>query len=644
MLMQRLRLKNRLDGYLVGILALAGFLYGYGIWDEVYSNAYYTAAVQSMLHSWKAFWYAGFDSAGFITVDKPPVGLWFQALSAKVFGLHGWSVILPSVVAAMGSIWLLYRMVKPAFGLVAARVAALVLAVTPITVAVTHTNNLDSSLVFVLMLASAVLTKAVRVGKLRFVLLAFALVGVAFNIKMLQAFMVLPAFYFFYWVASQATWQKRILHLIYATLVVAVVSLSWAVSVDLTPKNERPYIGSSGTNSVLSLAFGYNGIQRLTGQQSMGSNRPNVNFERWNIHGRPMMGEMPQGGQQMWPPPGGMQNRGTFGPRNDGAGGAFGTNGLFNTGTPSVVRLFVDPLASQASWLLSFGLIGAISLLSGVRLRRKWTDQEAVAGFFLVWLLPMAAFFSKAEFMHEYYLTMLGPGIAGLVGASWVRLWDRFKAGADWQRWLLPLAFVITMALEVHYIFPYRADFGLLWYVLLIVAAVVLLRFLVIKGMSQAWVKISTLLVLLAAPFYWSTTPLTTSTNTVMPAAGFTNQQMGGIGNEQISQPVISYLLEHQGNATYLFATNSATSAAPYVIQSGKAVMALGGFNGGDKAISLTAFKQLVADGKVKYYMAGGMGGPNRGGSDIASWVQENGTLVDASALGGANVSLYLLK
>lgn len=196
------------DVVLVMIMLLAAVLYGYGIWNDQYANTYYTTAVGSMLQSFHNFFFASLDSAGSVTVDKPPVTFWLQTLSALVFGLHGWSVILPQVLGGVGSVLLVYLLVKPTFGRAAARLAALVMAATPVAAAVSRTNNIDALLVFTLLLAAWFLFRGTRTHRPGSLLAAFGLIGVAFNEKMLQAYMVLPAFYLFYLLAAQVNWKK----------------------------------------------------------------------------------------------------------------------------------------------------------------------------------------------------------------------------------------------------------------------------------------------------------------------------------------------------------------------------------------------------------------------------------------------------
>ncbi|MBO7749060.1 glycosyltransferase family 39 protein, partial [Paenibacillus sp. MWE-103] len=260
----------QIDPVLLVTAVMSLLLNGYGIWNDKYANTYYTTAVASMLQSFSNFFYGSLDPAGSVTVDKPPLAFWIQTAFAYVFGLHGWSVILPQALAGVGSVILLYLLLKPTFGIRAARIGALVMALTPVLAAVSRTNNIDSMLVFALLLGTHLLFKGIRGRRTGLAIAAFAMIGVAFNMKMLQAYMVLPAFYLFYVFAAKASWKRKTAVLAGATALMLVISVSWAVIVDAIPADKRPYIGSSGSNSVLELAFGYNGVSRLTGNQGPG--------------------------------------------------------------------------------------------------------------------------------------------------------------------------------------------------------------------------------------------------------------------------------------------------------------------------------------------------------------------------------------
>ncbi|MCY8927486.1 glycosyltransferase family 39 protein [Bacillus subtilis] len=657
--------KRELDIFLILILLASAFLNIYNIWNDDTVNPYYTAAVTSMMQSFHNFFYASFDAAGFITVDKPPITFQIQTISALIFGMHGWSVILPQALAGVGSVLLMYLLIKPTFGKTAARIASFIMACTPIAVAVARTNNVDALLVFFLLLATWLLFKAIRTGKLIWLLAAFFVVGVGFNTKMLQAYMILPAFLLFYLIAANAAVKKKIISLVSALAVLAAVSLSWPLIVDNIPASKRPYIGSSQTNSVLELAFGYNGIQRLTGQNSGGGQgAPNKDASKemsssdntqappnqlssssssnddkssnGNMAAPPSNGQMPSGGQG-GPPSGGDGGQG--GPGGDGGKGGTGTgskmqsgSGMFGTGTPGPLRLFQQELSDQISWLLPFAIFGIASLLiAGARERRRLSIEQKETVFWVAWLVPIAGFFSVAEFFHHYYLIMLAPPITALVGAGWVALVHLYRNQTGWKAWLLPGAIIATTGFELFILRNYNDQIGAGWSigvgVIGVLSAIALLLFKQRQKPFSYYVSLAALLALLVMPIYWASTPLLYGGNSSLPETGPQLASMGGKGmgmsDATVNEKLIKYLEENNSGAEYLFATTDSNTAAPYIIKTKKAVMAIGGFSGSDPAITLTQFKKLVKEGKVKYFLASGMG---RGGNnDIVEWVEKNG-------------------
>ncbi|WFE15461.1 glycosyltransferase family 39 protein [Bacillus atrophaeus] len=644
--------KREIDIFLILILLASAFLNMYNIWNDDTVNPYYTAAVTSMMQSFHNFFYASFDAAGFITVDKPPITFQLQTISALIFGMHGWSIILPQALAGVGSVLLMYLLIKPTFGKVAARIAAFVMACTPIAVAVARTNNVDALLVFFLLLATWLLFKAVRKGKLIWLLAAFFVVGVGFNTKMLQAYMILPAFLLFYMIAAKATIKKKIISLASSLVVLLAVSVSWALVVDNVSSSDRPYIGSSQTNSVLELAFGYNGIQRLTGQNSGsgGQGGPNNNASKEtsssdnssssddksssSTFGPPANGEMTSSNE--------MPSGGQGGPGGDGGKGGSGSGskmqsgtGMFGTGTPGPLRLFQTELSDQISWLLPFALFGIAGLfIAGAKERRRLSVQQKEAVFWVAWLVPIAGFFSVAEFFHHYYLIMLAPPIAALVGAGWVALVHLYRNHKGWKSWFLPAAIIATTGFELFILRNYNDQIGLGWSIGVgVIGAVSAIALLVMKQRQKPityYMSLVGLLVLLVVPIYWASTPLLYGGNSALPETGPQLASSSGMGmaDASVDEKLIKYLEENNSGSTYLFATTNANAAAPYIIKTKKAVMAIGGYSGSDPAITLTQFKKLVKEGKVKYFLSSGMG--MGGDNEIVEWVQKNGKEVSA--------------
>ncbi len=720
----RLSKLKRIDPILGAIILLAAFLNIYGIWNDQYSNAYYTAAVTSMLQNFHNFFFASLDPGGFVTVDKPPVAFWIQTLFAYLFGVHGWSVILPQALAEVGSVLLIYLLVKPSFGKIAARLAALAAACTPIAVAVSRTNNVDSILVFTLLAAAWMLFRAVKTRKWLWCIAAFALIGIGFNIKMLQAYMVLPAFYLFYWLAFKVNWQKKLSILAASTVVLLLVSLSWPLIVDSIPKENRPYIGSSKTNSVLELAFGYNGISRLTGMGGLGGNR-GESGDGQAPGQRQDAGRQTPDNQQQPQTPGqdGTGQRPAFAGNNppdqmraggqDGGGqnnGGPRGGGMFNTGTAGPLRLFQSQLSGQISWLLPFALLAAIGLLLGIRRKQPLSAKQKESLFWLAWLLPMMGFFSIAGFFHQYYLIMLAPAIAALTGAGWAELSGFQRNCQGWKRFLLPAGLLGTTLFQVYILMPYQNQIGLGWPVVIGVigsglslilclpakkrtppagidlskqhqnsnidsantpatdtennlleenlpgpanprtSLVSKIKNLQLKTLILRTAAAAGMLLLLAAPLYWSATPLLYGGNSMLPEAGpqlkssgnrspmpdripnstqeqMPNQaqnRMPGGSQESVDPELLAYLTANNTGEKYLFATTNAGTAEAYIIKTGQAVMAMGGFSGSDPILTVDKIKQMITDKEVKYFLISS-GGPGGNSSDVQTWIRQNG-------------------
>lgn len=573
----------------------------YGLNNASYPNLYYAAAIKSMLQNWHNFFFVSFDPGGFVTVDKPPLGFWIQVLSAKIFGFSAFSILLPEALAGVFSVIVLFQLVRRVFGPLAGLIAALVLALTPISVVTNRNNTIDSLLILTVLLAAWAVCYAAETGRLRWLLVCALLVGLGFNIKMLQAYLVVPAFGLVYLLGAPLRWRVKIGHLSLALLLMLVVSLSWSVIVDLTPANQRPYVGSSGTNSELNLAFGYNGIQRLTGMLFGGG-----------FGGRGNGGTLPGGGQ---PPTGSFPGGGSTNGQTPSGGfpGGGGPGGAGETGTAGILRFFNQQMGGQISWLLVLALFGALAVGLQRRIRLPLNRRQQALALWGTWLLTMLVFFSVAGFFHLYYLSMVAPAIAALVGAGIVTLWREYRA-SSWRGWLLPLALLATAATQV-YLLSYFPQWGswlspIILVLSLIMALVLLLAKLLPKlrapRLLQATI-IGGLLTLLIAPTTWSILSLA-NTGSALPAAGPSQRgafPTGFTGGEQQNTDtrLIQYLLTNRGSAKYMLATLNANTAAPIILATGQPVMALGGFIGSDQIVTQAQLIQLIDKGTVRFFL-----------------------------------------
>ncbi|MFL5734502.1 MAG: glycosyltransferase family 39 protein [Chloroflexia bacterium] len=643
---------------LAGPLIVSALLNLWNLAQNGYSNLYYSVAVQSMVQSWHNFFFASYDAGGFITVDKPPVALWVQALSARIFGFSPLSLLLPEALAGVACVALTYYLVRRVFGTLAAFLAAMAMALTPIAVAMERTNNTDTILMFTLLLAALALTLAVEKARLPLLLLSMALVGVAFTVKMLAAFVVLPTFFLLYLVAAPTHWLKRLLHLALAGLVVFSVALSWPLTVDLTPPDQRPWVGGSQSNSVVELALGYNGLGRVTGNRQLGG--------RGGPGGLPQGGQRPNfGGNQ----PGGFPNFGGNTPPNFpnlggntqpfGGGGPGGPGGgpgnMFGAGNPGPLRLFTGEMAGQWSWLFP---LAALGLLAAALTVRRWLPLDRRGQALLLWggwLATYGVVFSMASgIFHPYYLTVLAPAIGALVGIGLSSLLIAYRQGG-WRAWLLPAALFATALWQTNVLSAYPQWSLWLTPVLLlgglIAAAALLFARLLTENSWRRWSPImlgAALLALVIAPAAWSVTPvLAGPSNASLPVAGpeALNQndptswtRLNDAGNSSL----VSYLEDNQDGYLYLVAVSNSQQASSIALSTGKPVLATGGFMGSDPALTVDKLQEMVAGKQVRFILVGGGMGPGGRGmpggannSEVNTWVQSNCTVVDPTLYGG---------
>ncbi|MCA9936561.1 MAG: glycosyltransferase family 39 protein [Ardenticatenaceae bacterium] len=618
-----------------GILLLAAFLNFSNLTAVGDANFYYTAAVKSMLQSWHNFFFVAAEPGASVTVDKPPLGLWIEAISAFFLGVNGFAVVLPNILAGLISIPLMYHLTQKYFGTGAGLVAALAVAIMPVAVAAQRNNTMDGMLTLTLILAAWAFLRATETGKLRHLLLGAFVVGLGFNIKMLQAFLPLPAFYAVYFLGAQVGWGRKLLNLALATLLLLVVSLAWAVAVDLTPAAERPYIGSSTDNTVMELIVGHNGLNRVFGglgrsrQQPPRADDDDANFAP-PINGRP---PQPNDGGQFTPPspPNGQFVPPDGGQPGTGAPPASAPGGSDEVGSSGVLRFFIAPLSKEISWLLPFAFVAMLLLL----LRRKLTlPLQPQHQFLLVWggwLVAGWVFFSFAAFFHAYYLVMLAPPLAALVGAGMAELWQLGREKWRLAAGLLLGTAVLTLAFQWFDANQFVDNAGTLALAggLFLAAGGVLL---VVGNGRASFARAGFALLLLAlmiTPMIWSYLTVMDINNVNLPGAYAGVDEFAAPdrnNNRNVNQSLLDYLQANTQNTDYLMAVPGSMQGASYVLASGRPVLYMGGFNGADPVVDAADVAQLVADGDLRFVMLNN-GQPN-GQQGVNAWVLENCTAV----------------
>jgi 4-amino-4-deoxy-L-arabinose transferase-like glycosyltransferase len=463
---------------LFGIAAVAALLFAWNI-TQAGLAPFYSVAVKSMSESWKAFFYGAFDPKATITIDKLAGSFLPQALSARIFGFHPWALALPQVIEGVVSVLAMYRIVRRWAGPVPGLLAAGIFALTPIAASMFGHSMEDGLLTMCLVLAADAYQRAVMEARLRSLIWSGVWVGVGFQAKMLQAWMVLPALAIGYLVAAPARPWRRIWQLAVAGVVMLAVSLSWIALYTFTPAQDRPYVDGSTNNSAVAMVFGYNGLERFGisvggavtsgpgvssggggGGGFRGTGGPGRTGEAPSIRnaggtgGAPGTGGVggasggaPGGGKF---PGGGTGSAGTNAPTGSIGNGGNGAPGAVTAAQSSFgqgwTKLLGSEFGPEVGWLYPLAVLALIfGLLWTWRARR--TDPIR-AGFLMwgIWLVTFGVIFSEmSSIPHTAYVASLAPPLAALSAAGIVMFWRYFRAG-DARGWLLPVAVAAQVA------------------------------------------------------------------------------------------------------------------------------------------------------------------------------------------------------
>jgi 4-amino-4-deoxy-L-arabinose transferase-like glycosyltransferase len=677
---------------LLALLMLTAVLYLWDLGASGWANSFYSAAVQAGAKSWKAFFFGSFDASNFITVDKPPASLWVMDLSARIFGVNAWSILVPEALMGVATVAIVYATVRRWFTAGAGLLAGAVVALTPVAVLMFRFNNPDTLLVLLLTGAAYATTRAIEKASTRWLALAGALVGFGFLTKMIQAFLVVPAFALVYLLAAPTPFWRRVRQLAIAAAALVASGGWWVAIVEIWPAASRPYIGGSQNNNLLNLIFGYNGFGRLTGNET----------------GSVTGGGIAAAGTGMW-------------------------------GSTGWSRLFNSQFGGQTAWLLP-AAAGFFVVLLLMTWRSARHDRIKVAT--LLWggsLFAMAAVISFSQgIIHPYYTVALAPGIGALVGIGVTTMWARRSHLAA----RAVLATVVAGTAIWSYVLLDRTPSWHPWVrvAVVVAAAAAVLGLLVGRRLGRIGLigtaAVSVIAGLLGPGAYSIATAAEPHSGAI-PSAGptmtgavgfggapgggrglaggfpgsstgrfpgsstgrfpgsstgrfpgaFSGRQgtgalpqgltvpgrngqvrpsgtgFGGVGDTQSQLPriggfggvgggggllgstqpstaVVRSLEKNASRYTWVAAAVGANNAAGYQLATDDPVMALGGFNGSDPAPTLGQFEADVKAGKVHYFIAsGGTGVANGGGSDaqqITTWVESH---FKSTSIGG--VTLY---
>jgi 4-amino-4-deoxy-L-arabinose transferase-like glycosyltransferase len=646
---------------LLGLVGVAAVLNLWSLSLNGWANTYYSAAVRSMSASWHDFLFVSLDKSGLMTVDKPPLSLWVQALSARMFGLHPLSLLVPQALMGVIAVALLYDLTRRRFGRAAGFVAGLALATTPVVVAVSRHNNPDELLLLCCVAALWLALRALESGRTRWLVLSGIAVGLGFETKMGVALMVVPGIVLA-WIWTRVltrpgTREKlaAVGQLLSGGAAMLLVGGAWPLLVTLTPAGDRPWIAGTSDNSIWSLIFGYNGLGRVAGQ--------------------------------------------TGGPA--GGGGLGGGGGTLFGGSTGPFRLLQSGLGDQAGWWLGFALVSGVGLLVLTRLRRR----DPRTG----WLLAVggsclctAVVFSFASgIFHPYYVSLLAPFAAALIGAGVGEILPAplGRAGsARAMRLLAPLAVAGGAATELIVLggLGGRLSWATPLVLVMAVGSSIALS-LKLAPRLRAVVLAIALTGLFAAPVSWAAQTLSHATNGTFPAGGPASTglaggpggpggsgarsgarggfglrggfplggppaaggafgpppgaaggqvggggQFGGAGTSLTA--AVRYVASHGGGT---IAVSSQSSAASAIVSSGANVAGIGGFSGRESSVATSWLAAEVRAGRLRWVLVDSSGGrrlpgDTRTGSQTAiNAVQSTCRAVKIPAGSGTSTTIY---
>ncbi|MGH3808527.1 MAG: ArnT family glycosyltransferase [Pseudonocardiaceae bacterium] len=632
---------------------MAAVLYGWRIGAEGWGNPYYSAAVRSMSTSLTNFVFGSFDPLGVVTVDKPPMALWPMVAAAAIFGYHGWALLLPQVVEGVAAVFLLHRTVRLWAGEHVALLAALVFALTPVTVAINRDTNPDTLMVLLLVAAAYAFTRSVQPliepgTATRWLLLAAMLLGLGFVTKMLQAWIVVPAFAIAYLVGSSAPVRRRVLDLLGAGAALVASSLWWVALVGLWP-GPKPYIGGSTDGSVLNLVIGYNGLGRIFGRAA----------------GRELVGG-PSGPAGFGGGPGGGQISG--GPGGPGGPGGFG-------GKSGIARLLGAQVGGQISWLLPLCLLVLVAVtIAGVRRMRSGApgDPARRAGWFLwgSWLLLVGLVLSFAQgTFHPYYTTEMAPAVAAVTATGVAAMWRHYRQLGGYHWLLFPAGVTLTAGWAWVLLSRDTSWNGWLRYALAVVAlaaVVLLVAGRVYRSGVSKLAGVLGMVALLLAPGVWSAATAFASSGGALAQAGPPGFGRGRLDPARGGLPfparsgsamrtelttdqraILAYAqVNTRGTRITLAVEGGAMAAEVYLIHSDAAIVGMGGFSGQDPAPTVATLAQWVQQGQLRFVLTGGAGpgGAGRAGRGGVStqrtqWVQQHCTIIHPTSYGGSVLS-----
>lgn len=556
----------------LAVLAAAAYAWGMG-GDAI--EMFYGAAARSMSQSWHDFFFGAFDPAGTVTLDKLPGAVWIQALSLRLFGFHIWAIVLPQVVEGVLTVLVLFRAVGRLAGPVAGAIAAGIQALSPATVLLNRGNISDTLLILLLVLAADAASAAVVTGRTGSLVLAGVWVGLAFQAKSLQAWVVLPALAVAYLLAGSGDWQKRLRQCGLFLPAAIIVSLSWMSVVSLVPAHDRPYVDGSRNDSEFSQVFVYNGVARMSPGTISVAGTP-----------APFVKALVEDGDTLGAPTIGIK--------------------------ASWHRLLSGAFARDDAWLFPPALV-SIGWLVVARRRRALADPIWAASLlWAIWLLLHIALFSSSTYIQPYYLAALTPAVGALVGIAY----SHGLSSVSRHRFNLAVALTAVGSLAYGAVLVGGASSApAVVAAALGVGAVAALCALVgsaaafRRTLGVQWTAVTLGLGAAATMLL----PLAVSASAVAQGLGpfDTPLQSPSVTKSDdfsmtrlltLNSKYLAYLqFQMPANQGIVLATDTSLLAAPFILATGVEVLPIGGYFGGIPSPTLGQLENDVDSGRVRY-------------------------------------------